>query len=83
MCAAPPYYSKGRGAPPFPSLPPLPIIAKAELSYAHKLSRRRVPRFRLLNKQSRSHSTTLKPSSFKISLRYLLNAVNRLSKFKF
>ena len=54
--------------------PPLPI-AKAELAYAHILSRRRVRR--------RSDSMTLKASSFERSRGYLLNDVNRMSKFEF
>jgi len=60
-----------------------PPIAKAQLACAHILSRRQVPRFRHLIKPSKSHSTTLKPSSFERFHRYLLNTVNRVWKFDF
>ena len=48
-----------------------PPLATAELAHC------RVPRFQ----PSRSHSTTLKPNSFERFYRYLLNNVNRVTKF--
>ena len=56
---------------------------KGWASVAHILLRHRVPHLGHLNKPSKSHSTTLEPISYERSRQYLLNVVNRVSKFEF